>query len=108
MLVLGFLDQGTVYLRASEVTAKFTKDWHTKIATSDIEWMRDQPSFNLMMRDAYNTTSGQKLTDPLGMFRVLPEHFPHLGLAEVPEIPRGWKWGGEDWPPGTVQSTITP
>eukprot|EP01065_Artemidia_motanka_P036822 TRINITY_DN4485_c0_g1_i2.p1 TRINITY_DN4485_c0_g1~~TRINITY_DN4485_c0_g1_i2.p1 ORF type:complete len:689 (+),score=169.44 TRINITY_DN4485_c0_g1_i2:61-2127(+) len=41
---------GVLLLRATPATRTFVESWKTKVRTSNIAWMRDQPAFNLLAR----------------------------------------------------------
>ena len=42
---------GILHIRATEESKNFLQAWKTKVATSTIAWMRDQPAFNLLMHE---------------------------------------------------------
>ena len=42
---------GILHIRATEESKNFLQEWKTKVATSTIAWMRDQPAFNLLMHE---------------------------------------------------------
>ena len=42
---------GVLHFRPSEASKVFVEQWKTKVATSTIAWMRDQPAFNLLTHE---------------------------------------------------------
>ena len=42
---------GVLHFRPTEASKKFVQAWKTKVATSTIAWMRDQPAFNLLTHE---------------------------------------------------------
>jgi len=58
---------GILHIRATEASKNFLQQWKTKVATSTIAWMRDQPAFNLLMHEGVSgmhLENAIKLKDP--------------------------------------------
>ena len=50
---------GVLHFRPTEASKQFVQTWKTKVATSTIAWMRDQPAFNLITHEG---VGGHSLT----------------------------------------------
>lgn len=50
---------GVLHFRPTEASKQFLQTWKTKVATSTIAWMRDQPAFNLITHEG---VGGHSLT----------------------------------------------
>ena len=50
---------GVLHFRPTEASKAFVEAWKTKVATSTIAWMRDQPAFNLLTHEG---VGGHSLT----------------------------------------------
>jgi hypothetical protein len=50
---------GVLHFRPTEASKRFLQTWKTKVATSTIAWMRDQPAFNLITHEG---VGGHSLT----------------------------------------------
>jgi hypothetical protein len=53
---------GVLHFRPTEASKAFVEAWKTKVATSTIAWMRDQPAFNLLTHEG---VGGHSLTPAL-------------------------------------------
>ena len=42
---------GVLHFRPTAASKRFLQTWKTKVATSTIAWMRDQPAFNLITHE---------------------------------------------------------
>lgn len=77
------VNTGIMHFRPTEATKRFVGEWHERVRDAQEVWMRDQPAFNLLIKEGIHGRLPGRIP-PGGDRRLLGAHRGNLSLGVLP------------------------